>query len=91
MLCSSPHQRQEAERLQRHRLAAGVRTGDDQRPIAEAVAEPQVDRDRARSQERMPGAEQLDGVVAARGAHPVRLRPEPGPRQPQVGARQRVK
>ena len=83
------HERQEAERLQRDRLAAGVRPGDDQGPIAEPVAETQVDRDRRVAQQRMARGEQLGGVLGDGRPHAVHLGAQAGAGQPQVGSRQR--
>ena len=79
------HQRQEPERLERDCLAARVRTRDDQRPIAEAIAEAQVDRNRRGAEQRMARGEELGRVVRRRRAHGVHPRPEPSARHPEVG------
>ena len=57
------HEREQAERLEADRLAAGVRPGDDEGAVAEAVAEAQVDRHGAVAQQRMARGEQLGGVA----------------------------
>ena len=58
------HQRAEAERLQRHRLAAGVRSGDDQHPLVGRQQE--VDR-----RHRAPGEEQTGMARLAQRDRPV--------------------
>ena len=83
------HEGQQAERLQRDCLAAGVGAGDDHGPVSEALAEPQVDGNRAGTEQRMAGAEQLDGILAQGGSNGVLLCGETRPRQPQVRASER--
>ena len=83
------HEREQAERPQRHGLAAGVRTGDDERRVA--VAEPDVDRDHAAGEARVAGAEQDDlGPVGGLGPDPVHLGGELGLGRPEVEPGQRV-
>jgi hypothetical protein len=78
------HEDEEAKRLERHGLAAGVRTGDDHGPVAESLPEPQVDRHRARPEERVPRREQLERVGHDGRAHRVELCGQPRASHPQV-------
>ena len=59
------HQRQQASRLERDRLAAGVRAGDQQH--VEVAAQLEADRHDLAAQQRMAGVDQL----AARAGRPV--------------------
>ena len=82
------HERQEAERLQRHGLPAGIRAGDDEGAVAEAVTEAQVDRHRRVAEQRVARREELGGVLDDVRAHAVHRGGEPRPGHPQVGAGQ---
>ena len=77
------HQREQAERPQRDRLAAGVRAGHDERRVA--VAEADVDRDDAAAETGMAGAQQDDlGAIGGLRPDPVHLRGELGLGGPEV-------
>jgi len=58
------HQRQQACRLERDRLAAGIRTGDQQQ--VEIITQIETDRDDLAAQERMPSIEQSEDWLACR-------------------------
>ena len=83
------HQRQQAQRPQRDRLAAGVRPGDDERRVA--VAQPEVDGDHPPGQPRVAGREQHDlRPVGERGPDAVQLRGQLGLGGPEVELGERL-
>ena len=83
------HQAEQTERPERDRLAAGVRSGHDERRIA--VAEPDVDRDDPAAQPRVPGRQEdrLGAVGRFRPAGP-HLRGQRRLGRPQVEPGERV-
>ncbi len=80
------HEGQQAEGLEGHRLATGVRAGDDQGAVAEPLAQAQVDGHRVRAEQRVAGGQELERVIGHRRSNRVHLRPEVGSRHPQVGS-----
>jgi hypothetical protein len=83
------HEAEQSERAQRDGLAAGVRTGHDERGIP--VAEAHVDRDDATAEARMTGRQEDDlGPLGDLGAAAVHVGRERGLGGPQVEPRERA-
>ena len=80
------HEGEQAQGLERDRLAAGVRAGDDQGLVAEPFAQAQVNGHRVGTKERMAGREQLDRVVRDRRPDRAQVARQSGAGHPQVGA-----